>query len=179
MSANLIVDLGNTAIFQPSLISGNGVSGQVCGMSGVYVGQSVDFLHANTMCNVYITGNPALSSGNLIIGVQCSDSDTSGNYTDPTSGVAQLPSVFLSGGNVWINSGSTGGIYQSGGYSGSFFQSGFIAFASFQRTQRFARLLFNSGFYIGPLTAGFISQAKTTGSGGGFSFSPGSGSVSV
>ena len=40
-SANLVVDIGGTCVFQPSLQSGNGVSGQVCGLSGVVVGLSV------------------------------------------------------------------------------------------------------------------------------------------
>ena len=36
-------------------------------------------------------GLPALSSGNLIVGLQTADNDVSGQYTDPTSGLAQLP----------------------------------------------------------------------------------------
>jgi hypothetical protein len=178
-SANLVVDIGGTCQFQPSLQSGNGISGQVCGLSGVVVGLSVDLLHADTFCNIWVAGQPVLGSGNLVIGVQNSDTDTSGNYTDPTSGLPQLPTYFASGGNLWINSGSTGGILNSGAVSGFSFNSGFIQFAAFQRTGRYARLLFNSGFYIGSLQAGFVSQYKTTGSGGGFSLSPTSGSVSV
>ena len=174
MSANLIVDLNGTAQLGASLISGNGVSGQVCGLSGVYVGQSIDMLNSDTYCNVFIAGNPALSSGNLIVGVQTADADVSGQYTDPTSGLAQLPTVFQSGGVIWINSGSTGGLYQSGGTSGAYFNSGFVVAAAFQRIGRYARMVFNSGFYIGTLQAGFIAQNKTTGSGGGTSMSPAS-----
>ena len=184
MSANLIVDLGNTTLSYPSL-NGNQnqaavvpTSGYFGGMSGVVVGQSVDLLHANTFCNVYVAGCAVNISGALIIGIQTSDTDVSGNFTDPTSGLAQLPTVVQSGGNIWINSGSNGGIYGSG-TSGQFVQSGFCAFAGFQRVGRFARLLFNSGFFIGPLQAGFISQLKTTGSGGGFTYAPTSGTVNV
>ena len=173
MSANLLVDLNGTCSMQPSLQSGNSVSGQVCGLSGVYVGQSVDLINANTFCQVYIAGNPALSSGNLIIGVQVSDVDSSGQYVDPTIGLQTFPTVFQSGGNIWVNSGSTGGLYNSGAVSGQSFNSGFFVAGAFQRTARYARLIFNSGFYIGTLNAGFISQKKTTGSGpGGFSWQP-------
>ncbi len=179
MSANLVVDIGGTCQFMPSLQSGNGVSGQVCGMSGVYVGQAIDMLHSDTFCNIYVQGLPAVNSGQLVIGIQTSDSDVSGSYTDPTSGLAQLPTYFSSGGQLWINSGGTGGILNSGASSGQSFLSGFIQFAAFQRPGRYARLTFNSGFYIGTLAAGFVSQYKTTGSGGGFSYSPGSGVVNV
>lgn len=163
---------------QPSLTSGNGVSGQVCGLSGVVVGNIVDLIAANTMCNVYVGGLPALASGLLIIGVQCSDSTASGTFTDPTSGLQTLPTVFSSGGNLVLNSGATGGTYNAF-TSGQGVLSGFIAGAAFQRPQRFARLLFNSGFYIGTLQAGFISQLKQTGSGGGYSILPSSGGISV
>src|SRR2546426_322814 len=64
LSANLIVDIGGTAQFMPSLQSGNAVSGQVCGLSGVYVGQPVDMLHSDTFCNIYVAGLPAVNSGN-------------------------------------------------------------------------------------------------------------------
>lgn len=184
MSASLVVDLNGTCQSYPSL-NGNqqqaaaqNPSGQLCGLSGIVIGQSVDLLNADTFCNVYVAGTAIQASGALIIGIQTSDSDVSGTYTDPTSGLAQLPTVVQSGGNIWINSGSTGGIYGSG-TSGQFVQSGFMAFAAFQRVGRFARLLFNSGFFLGNVTAGFISNLRTTGSGGGFSLAPSSGVVNV
>ena len=180
MSANLVVDIGNTCQSQQSVPTPAQLSpsGQVCGLSGVQVGQTLDLIHADTFCNLYITGTAVLASGPLIVGVQTADSDVSGNYTDPTSGLAQLPTVFQSGGVVWLNSGSFGGIYGSG-TSGQFVQSGFAAYAGFQRVGRYARVLFNSGFFIGPVQAGFVTQFKTTGSGGGFTYSPGSGTVNV
>ncbi len=178
MSANLLVDLGNTCQLAPSLYSGNGVSGQVCGLSGMIVGEIVDMLHSDTYCNVYINGKAVFASGNLIIGVQSSDALTSGSFTDPTSGLSVLPTVFQSGGVVWINSGSTGGVLGAL-TSGQAVLSGFMASAAFQRPGRYARLVFMSGFYLGTLQAGFISQFKTTGSGGGFSYSPSSGTVNV
>lgn len=181
MSANLVVDLGGTTLYAPSLHgpeAGN-TSGQWCGLSGQAVGTSVDLINANTFCNVYVDAYPVNTSGNLLISVQVSDTDVSGLYSDPTSGVLQFPTSFVSGGVLWLNSGSTGGILSSGGASGTYFASGFTQLAGFQRTQRYARLLFNSGFFLGNLAAGFISQLKTTGSGGGFSYSPSSGSVNV
>lgn len=182
MSANLAVDLGGTTLYQPSLPAagqtGN-ASGQYCGLSGQAVGLSVDLLNANTFCNVYVQGSPAFSSG-LIIGVQCSDTDVSGNYTDPTAGLAQFPTSFSSGGLLWINSGGTGGLLSSGGASGSYFLSGFTTIAGFQRPLRYARLLFASGSVaVLNMAAGFISQLKITGSGGGYSVSPSSGVVNV
>lgn len=179
-SAGLVVDLGNTCQSLPSLPGAvtQSPSGQLCGLSGILVGDIIDMRDSDTLCNVYMAGTAVLSSGPAIIQVQTADATTSGTFTDPTSGLGRLPSVFQSGGNIWLNSGSFAGIYGSG-TSGQFVTSGFCAFASFQRPHRYARLLFNSGFYIGPLQAGFVSQLKTTGSGGGFTFAPGSGTVSV
>lgn len=190
-SANLIVDIQNTAIYGPSLFSTNASpggqqaaavnpSGILCGLSGIAIGAPIDLLHADTYCNIYIAGQD-LASGPLIIGVQTSDSDVSGTYTDPTSGLAQFPTTFSSGGNLILGSGATG--YTPGtwgaGTSGQFLLSGFTAFAAFQRLGRFARLIFNSGFYLGPLQAGFISNMRTTGSGGGYTPAPSSGGVNV
>lgn len=182
MSANYITDLNATTQTAFSLGAGNlSPSGQLCGLSGIIVGQSFYMGNANSFCNVWVAGADVTASGVLGIKVQCSDSDTSGNYTDPTSGLAQLPTVFSSGGIIWLGSGvatGSGGIY--GGFASGFaLQSGFLAFAGFQRTGTFARLMFLSGFYCGPLQAGFVSQLRTTGSGGGFSYQPGSGVVSV
>ncbi len=178
MSANLLIDLGNTCQLAPSLYSGNGVSGQVCGLSGVWVGEIVDLLNSDSFCNVYINGKAVYASGNLIIGVQTSDALTSGSFTDPTSGLSVMPTSFQSGGVVWVNSGATGGVLGPL-QSGQAVMSGFMASAAFQRPGRYARLVFNSGFYIGSLQAGFISQLKTTGSGGGFSWLPQSGGSTV
>lgn len=183
MSASLLIDLGNTTAQGNTTSIPNGVlvspSGQLCGLSGVLVGASVDLLNTNTYCNVYITGQAALVSGPLIVGVQCADTDTSGLYTDPTSGLPQLPTAFSSGGVIILNSGSSGGMFAGGPISGQCVMSGFAFSAAFQRPQRYVRATFNSGFFIGPVNVSFISQSKTTGSGGGFTFSPGSGSVNV
>jgi len=184
MSANLIVDINGSCMFQNSLIPPSG--GVMAGLSGVAqgytVGASCDLLHANTACQVAITGVPLFNSG-LIIGVQCADSDVSGQYTDPTSGYAQFPSWFSSGANLWINSGGTGGVNNSGAQSGFIFQSGFVAYAFLQRTQRFIRAIFppntSGNYYAGSLNVSFVSQYKTTGSGGGYTLSPTSGPVNV
>lgn len=181
MSANLVVDIGGTCTLLPSLIAsggGNNSGGIACGLSGVFVGYSADLNNANTYCNLIVMGDAILTSGPLVIQVQTADSDVSGAYGDPTSGLAYFPTQFQSGGNFIVGSGSNGYAFTSG-VSGTALQSGFMVAAAFQRTGRYARMLFNGGFYIGPLMAGFVSQNRTTGSGGGFSYAPSSGVVNV
>lgn len=181
-SANLTVDLGNTTQQANSLSSFSSLSGVqncLCAASGGIIGQSVDMLHSDTFCNMLITGVGG-SSGQLRIAVQTSDSDTSGTYTDPTSGLAQLPTVFQSGGIVWLNSGGTGNGLYGAFVSGQAISSGFCASAAFQRPGRFVRANLVSGdFFAGPLEVNFLSQFKTTGSGGGFTYQPTSGTVNV
>ncbi len=181
MSATTVVDLGPAVHFSRSLPDPAGGAdvgmaitsgGCVSALSGVQVGSVIDLLHANTFCNVWVQGQ-SLGSGPLLIGVQTSDTTTSGSFTDPTSGLARLPAPFVSGGWLVIGSG-TGtnvGIFSSG-VSGSIVQSGFACAAGFIRPHRYARLITGSGFYDGPLGAGFISELKTKGSGGGFTHSP-------
>lgn len=171
MSASMLVDLGNTCLMG---FSQPGASGIVNACSGVSIGLSVDLLNANSFCNLVVAGRPSIS-GDITLQVQCSDFDTSGSFVDPTSGLAQMPTVFTSGGIVSIQSGGVFGAFVSG--QSPF--SGFIAGAGFQRPFRYARVNVLSGNYVGPLVAGFISQLKTVGSGGGFSFLPGSGTVNV
>lgn len=146
-------------------------SGQLCGLSGTLVGDWVDLQNGNTNCNVWISTDPAVNSGGPIIGVQTSPDTTSGNFTDPTSGFAasDLPS--------WMTS---GGLYRVGasGYPSNLL-SGVIAFGHFQRPHRYARLNFVGGAYVGGLAAGFVTNVRTTGSGGGFTYSPSSGTPSV
>lgn len=181
MSANLIVDLGGTAEFVPSItlgaVAGSGIA---YAASGAIIGQSCDLINGNTACNVAVAGCPLFTSGQLRIQVQTSDTDVSGSYTDPTSGLAQLPGVFNSGGIIILNSGGLGSGTIGGGTSGQNMQSGFSIFTYFQRPTRYARANMLSGdFYGGTLFAGFVTQLKTTGSGGGTSQQPGSGKVSV
>ena len=182
MSANLIVDLSSTTQSVPSLPGAVVLSpsGMLAGLSGQLVGVIVDMLHADTFTNVYIAGR-SYTSGPLLVGVQTSPNTTSGNFTDPTSGLAQLPTWFSSGG--WLQlcrSGTAPGTKNNGeGVSGQFALSGFVEFAAFQRPHRYARLVFGSGFYDGRIEAGFVGQYHNTGSGAGFSLAPGSGSVSV
>lgn len=221
MGANVHVDLGNTGLFAPSIVTGAPAnSGMSFGQSGATVGQWIDLNNSDTMCQVVVAVGPC--SGPLAIAVQCADgisgnvfsggAPLSGNFTDPTSGLAQLPTWFNSGGVLYVNSGLYGvpggagaSGQQVGGYtqfslpfglnaiansqggaaqilSGSWpeFCSGGFAFAGFQRPQRYARLVWLSGATSTPsLVAGFYSQLDTTGSGGGFTFSPGSGTVNV
>jgi hypothetical protein len=183
MSANLIVDLGNTAQLGYTLPNNVAIgSGGIVDsrLSGISIGQSVDMLNSDTYCNLLVAGI-CNTSGPLVLQVQTSDSDTSGNYTDPTSGLASFPSSFTSGGLITL--GGSGivnpGLFNSGFVSGQALLSGFAAAAAFIRNGRFARANVLSGFYQGPLTALFVSNLKTTGSGGGYSPLPSSGTVNV
>lgn len=183
MSANLVVDLRNTTSYWASIaqrtIAASGVG------TGVVVGKIVDLLHANTFTQVYAAGND-FSSGEVRILLQTSDATTSGSFTDPTSGLpaGAFPPGIHSGGVFLLNS----GLWQSGGQLGasvsgvSRFASGGLEFGAFLRPHRYARLVLLSGtgngiaFQSGAtLTAGFVANLKTTGSGAGFTQSPASG----
>lgn len=188
-SANLIVDIGGTAQTAPTITTTNtGIQANQVGIasgliyvgSGGVVGMSVDMLNSDTFCNMMVQGQNLNGSGQLRIAVQTSDTDTSGLYTDPTSGLAQFPTYFSSGGILILNSGGLGSGVLNNGYSGQNLQSGFLQFAAFQRPGRYARAVALSGdFYWGPLQVGLVAQLHTTGSGGGFSYSPSSGVVNV
>lgn len=117
MSANLHIDLANTALFVPS-ISMNGLSGAL----GT-VGAWVDLRNSDTLCNVYVVAGAC--SGPLQLQVQCAEgpydipltgnsfsgnlfsggAPMSGSFSDPTSGLPQLPTTFQSGGQLFVNSG--------------------------------------------------------------------------
>lgn len=184
--ASYLVDLGQTTDFRASVVS---LSGQ-----STAVGDIVDLLHANTLTQVWLTATAV--SGPLPVLIQTSDATTSGTFTDPTSGLFTTASVgsqqftigMASGGIFWANS----GLYLSGISSpaskldgGALLCSGGIVFAAFQRPHRYARLIVTSGnATIGNaiLAAGFLAQKKLTGSSGtagGYSYSPGSGTPSV
>lgn len=164
MSANLIVDLGGSVALIPSVVPANGVGSSPA--SGIIVGAPVDLLYANTYCNMLVNIGPNLSGGFKVL-VQTSDATTSGSFTDPTSGLAQLPTSF-----------SSGGVFAISGIGSP--ASGLMVSAAFQRPQRYARAVVMSGDQANaPVSVGFISQLKTTGSGGGFSPQPGSGTVNV
>ena len=181
MSASHLVDLNNTTQMIKSVDGAGAGSGCVFAASGAIVGDVCDMLNANTYCNLFVAGTANFTSGLLRVAVQSSPNTTSGNFTDPTSGLQALPSNFSSGGILWINSGSTGGGVLYAFQSGQAVLSGFMTGAAFQRPNRYVRAIVLSGdFYAGPLVAGFISQLKTTTSGTGFSWSPQSGtSISV
>lgn len=211
MSANLTVDIGGTCQFHPSAWTVVPTSPA----SGTVVGTVVDLKDSDTLCNVFVAGGG--SSGTLSVLLQTADAISgliqsgglppSGSFTDPTSGLAQMPTWFQSGGVLLVNSGlyalpngggASGGmgvntfthgisvVFNSMGHgpfpvSGSApaFTSGGVAFAAFQRPHRFARLIVQSGAFNSFVMAGFVSQKRTTGSGGGFTFSPTSGTVNV
>ncbi len=164
------------SITSPPLLSG----GSTCPASGAIIGQSVNLIQGQGFTNLFAAG--VTLSGQLRLQVQVSDSDVSGTYTDPTSGLPQFPTSFSSGGILWINSGGTGQGVLGAQTSGQSVLSGFLVAAGFIRNGTFGRvnvLLEGTAQFAGPLTAGFIEQTKTTGSGAGFSFSPGSGTVNV
>ena len=182
MSANLLVDLGNSCQMGLSIGIGGAGSGLVYPASGAIVGLSVNMRDSDTYCNLKLAGNAVFTSGQLRIAVQTAPSDTSGQFTDPTSGLepGDRPGAFASGGILWINSGGVGGGVLGAAVSGQMVQSGWSAAQAFQRPGQFVRAIVLSGdFYAGPLTVEFISQLRTTGSGGGFSYQPGSGTVNV
>lgn len=174
MSANLIVDLFSNADAPTSL--------QVQSGQAIAVGGICDLLGANTFTNVWVAG---WGSGPIPIKIQTADDTNSGSFTDPTSGLAAFPVNVLSGGILWANSGLAVSGYSSPAspISGApLFCSGGIALGAFQRPHRYARLIYDSGnaTIAGvPVVAGFIGQKKVVGSGGGFTYSPGSGAVNV
>lgn len=173
MSANLVVDLGNTCIYRHSVGAGSGFGG--------LVGEIIDLGHGNTNCQVYCAGIQG-GSGSLPLLVQTSDLLTSGSFTDPTSGLAQMPSILASGGVFVANS----GLWVSGGVTmtapvdnAPLFCSGGIMFGHFQRPHRYARLVALSGAFPAGYSAGFVTNSRTVGSGGGSTQSPGSGVINV
>lgn len=173
-SASTVVDLSATTDYQVSLSIGSG--------SNTVVGGIVDLGNSNLTCNLWIAGGPG--SGPVQLQVQTSPGTTSGSFVDATSGLTgtNFPSTFVSGGNVFFNS----GLYGSGNMSDSavvnnspqFCSGGFDA-AYFQRVGRYVRIINVSGSFPQTLIAGFISNKKETGSGGGQSQLPGSGAISV
>lgn len=179
MSASYLVDLGSTTQMAVSIQDGPILSGSITApCSGAIIGQGINMINSDSYCNLFVAGVTA--SGQLRVQVQSSDTDTSGTYTDPTSGLPNLPGAFQSGGLLWINSGGLLGGVLGSGTSGQYVASGFATSQAFLRPGTFARANLLSGdFAVGGFTIGFISQLKTTGSGGGFSFQPSSGTVNV
>lgn len=180
MSANLIVDLGGTCDMRVSVAPAQGVGNTPA--SGPLFGEVIDLLHADSYCNLVVFGPP--NSGPLAVRVQVSDSPLSGSFTDPTSGLpaSAFPAGFLSGGVAWFNS----GLVASGNRSVSapvdnapIFCSGGAQAKAFIRTGRYVRAIALSGTFTAIPYVAFLSQKKTTGSGGGQTQSPGSGVVNV
>ena len=172
MSANLVIDLANTTDYRPSAFVSSG--------SNLAVGEIIDLLYADTYTNVFVAGGPA--SGQIECRIQTSDSTASGDFTDPTSGLAAFPVNVVSGGIFWANSGlwaSGIGSISAPVNNAPLFCSGGIQFAAFQRPHRYARVLLNSGAFLTAIVAGFVGQKRTTASGAGFSYAPSSGTVSV
>ncbi len=177
--ASYTIDIGNTTQYTPTISAVTGVDSSPS--SGVIVGRVVDLLHANAFCNVQVVGGP--SSGVFRVQVQTSDTTTSGTFTDPTSGLAQMPTSFASGGVMFVNS----GLWASGTFGRSMggtvdqaplFCSGGVAYAAFQRPHRYARALVMSGNqFDAPVSVAFVTQLKSPGSGAGFTFSPAGGSA--
>ena len=162
MSAGSIVDLGNNAAFFNSIAPANGVGASPA--SGVIVGSIADMRDANNLTNLLVAAGPS-TSGQFKVMVQTSDDIASGSFTDPTSGQAVMPTSFLSGGIFVVNSGNS-------------LSSGGMVAAGFLSPHRNARAIVMSGDqHNAPVWAGFCKQAKRTGSGAGFTYSPASGTV--
>jgi hypothetical protein len=182
MSANLALDLGGTCLLQSTLPPNIGTIGSGgfvdAYRSGIMIGQTVDMINADTYCNVLVLGT-MVTSGPLLLAVQDSDSTTSGNFTDPTSGLPQFPQFVSSGGQVYIGQSGTGANYGTLGafVSGQSPLSGFAVAFAFQRKQRYVRVNMQSGFYAGPLQVAVLGNLKYTGSGGGYNWYPGSGTA--
>ena len=171
MSASYLVDLGATVQHLPSIAPAAGVDGTPA--SGLIIGIPVDMLYSDTYTNIVVPGGVSLS-GAFRIAVQTSDALTSGSFTDPTSGLpaGAMPTSFLSGGLYTANSGAA--------LSGTPCCSGVVGAAAVQRPHRYARALILSGSANNaPAYVSFMGQFRTTGSGAGFTFSPGSGTVQV
>lgn len=156
MSASYIVDLSTTTVSQvsipPTAVGFNP-------SSGVIVGSGVDMKDARTYCNLFVAAGAG--TGGFRVAVQTSDSLTSGSFTDPTSGLAALPTNFLSGGIAVFNSGNL--------HSGL----PFMDFSAFQRPHRYARAVILSGdTFAAPVAVGFVEQASVTTSGVGYSYAP-------
>jgi hypothetical protein len=166
MSASLVVDLGQTCLLQPSIAPAAGVDATPA--SGVIIGNVVDIQLANTTTNLVVTAGVSLS-GSFRVQVQAASGTASGLFSDPTSGLAVMPTNFLSGGILLCNSGQSSG-----------FQSGLLMAGAFLSPYRYVRATIMSGdLHNAPVFAGFIKQLKETGSGGGFSYSPQTGTVNV
>jgi hypothetical protein len=173
MSASLLVDFAQTLNYRVSVRQGSGGGGPI-------IGEIIDCLHANTYTNVVVQGGP--SSGSFPVQIQTSDALTSGSFTDPTSGLAALPVNVLSGGLLVVNS----GLWASGGISPAppvnnapLFCSGNVFAGAFQNPHRYVRLNLLSGAFASEISAAVVGNKRTIGSGGGFTFSPGSGVVNV
>lgn len=172
MSASNVVDLNPTTLFGTSIGPAAGVGSTPA--SGTIIGQGLDFTMANGYCNVWAVGGPSLS-GAFRVAVQCAGSNTSGSYTDPTSGLSQFPSNLISGGILVCNS----GVNVSGNNSLSGGSSDLGAFLR-PAGQPWVRAMVLSGDQANaPVTVGFIEQALITGSGVGFSYLPSSGVINV
>lgn len=167
MSASFLVDLNHTAQMDASITAPQ-LSGVWPG-SGAVVGAAVDMLHANSFTNLVVVADASLS-GQIRVAVQTSDTNVSGNFTDPTSGLAALPTDFASGGVLVVNSGGAAAL-----------PADFYA-AGFQRPHRYVRAVALSGFLLdGGFLAGFVGQYKNPAISGfaGYSYSPSSGVVNV
>ena len=175
MSSSLLVDLGNTCQLAQSITTSGAFAA-----SGALIGNIHNMQNANTFCNVMIAGLPNVGSGQLRIAVQTANATTSGSFTDPTSGLAALPTSFSSGGIIILNSGALLGGVLSTAASGQHIASGFAVSAGFQRPGVYVRANVLSGdFYNGPLSVTFVSQKRVTSSGGGYTPNPTSGVVRV
>src|SRR5213078_2512694 len=102
MSAGYVVDLGNT-VYSYSVATR--VAPDSSPASGVFFSRIADMLNADSFTSLMVAIDNSNCSGQVQLQVQTSDTTNSGDFTDPTSGLSQFPTVFVSGGVVWLNSG--------------------------------------------------------------------------
>lgn len=149
MSATYVVDLFH-AVQTGVSVSAPQLSG-VWPFSGAVVGATVDLLSAHGFTNLWVAANASLSGAQIRVAVQTSDTNVSGSFTDPTSGLAALPTDFASG-----------GVYVVGSGAGSTVAAGLYG-AGFQRPHRYVRAIALSGYaHDTGYLAGFVEQSHYT-----------------
>lgn len=157
MSATNLVDLAGLPAPIVSIAPAAGVGSTPA--SGVVIGGVCDMRYFHNATSLVAFFGPSIS-GQFRLQVQTSDATTSGSFTDPTSGMPVMPTNFVSGGILVVNSGNA---QRSGG----------VYFGTFLRPHRYCRAnILGSDEHDAPAGASFWAQSRRTGSGDGYTFSP-------
>src|SRR4051812_20421899 len=97
------IDLTNEFVTVGSIQAANGVGASPA--SGETVGVYGDLRDSNMLTHLVVSFGPSLS-GSFRVQAQTSPDTSSGNFTDPTSGLQRMPTNLLSGGILLVNSGT-------------------------------------------------------------------------